>query len=129
MSQDVSGALGDYLEALVELGGTPEVAVRPVDLAAHLSVSKPSVCSAVSTLKRKGLADQPYRGGITLTQKGYDIGAEIRRHHEVATDFLSNVLMLDETHVETGSNIIKYAIDKDSLSNWINFVAAWKAGS
>lgn len=59
----------DYLEAIVMLGGTTQVSVRSVDIATKLGVSKASVNKAMTTLKEKGLADQPYYGDITLTPK------------------------------------------------------------
>ena len=64
----------DYLEAIVMLGGTTEVSVRSVDIATKLDVSKASVNKAISSLKEKGLADQPYYGDITLTEEGYAYG-------------------------------------------------------
>ena len=54
----------DYLEAIVMLGGTTEASVRSVDIATKLGVSKASVNKAVTSLKEKGLADQPYYGDI-----------------------------------------------------------------
>ena len=62
----------DYLEAVVMLGGTDKIAVRPVDVANKLGVSKASVNKAVSVLKEAGMLDQPYYGDITLTQDGYE---------------------------------------------------------
>ena len=50
----------DYLEAMVILGATTETSVRSVDVAAKLGVSKASVNKAMSVLKEKGLAEQPY---------------------------------------------------------------------
>ena len=57
----------DYLEAIVMLGGTTEVPVRSVDVATKLGVSKASVNKAMTALKEKGLAEQPYYGDISLT--------------------------------------------------------------
>lgn len=119
---DISMALGDYLEALVVLGGTTEVPVRPIDVAKRLGVSKPSVCSAISTLRRKGLADQPYRGGITLSEEGYAVGQSILKRHEVASRFLADVLCLDDDHVRAEANVIKYAIEDDALPRWESFI-------
>ncbi len=67
----------DYLEAIVMLGGTDEVSVRSVDIAKKLEVSKASVNKAVSLLKEKGLADQPYYGDVTLTREGYEYGRSV----------------------------------------------------
>ena len=61
----------DYLEAIVMLGGTTEVSVRSVDIANKMGVSKASVNKAVTALKEKALAEQPYYGDVTLTEAGF----------------------------------------------------------
>ena len=67
----------DYLEAIVMLGGTTEVSVRSVDIANKMGVSKASVNKAVTALKEKALAEQPYYGDITLTEAGFAYGTAI----------------------------------------------------
>ena len=119
---DISMALGDYLEALVLLGGTPEKPVRSVDVANKLGISKPSVSSAVSTLKRKCLVDQQYRSGITLTERGYELGCGIVERHRIAERFLAEVLQLPDDQVQAESAFIKYAIQDESLPRWQEFV-------
>ena len=44
----------DYLEAILVLQRQKGM-VRPVDVARHLEVTKPSVCNAVATLRDGGL--------------------------------------------------------------------------
>ena len=79
----------DYLEAIVMLGGTTEVSVRSVDIATKLDVSKASVNKAISSLKEKGLADQPYYGDITLTEEGYAYGMSVLDRHHMLFTFLT----------------------------------------
>lgn len=78
----------DYLEAIVMLGGTTEASVRSVDIATKLGVSKASVNKAVTSLKEKGLADQPYYGDITLTEEGYAYGTSVLDRHHMLFSFL-----------------------------------------
>ena len=76
----------DYLEAIVMLGGTTEASVRSVDIATKLGVSKASVNKAVTSLKEKGLADQPYYGDITLTEEGYAERAACLMEHAISDE-------------------------------------------
>lgn len=71
----VSKSHEDYLEAIVELGGSTEQAVRSVDIAKKMGVSKASVNKALSLLKEKGFLDQPYYGDATLTPLAMNMAA------------------------------------------------------
>ena len=90
----------DYLEAIVMLGGTTEVSVRSVDIATKLDVSKASVNKAISSLKEKGLADQPYYGDITLTEEGYAYGMSVLDRHHMLFTFLTKALGIPEEQAE-----------------------------
>ncbi|MCD8317000.1 MAG: metal-dependent transcriptional regulator, partial [Eggerthellaceae bacterium] len=88
----------DYLEAMVLLGASTEQAVRSVDVAAKMGVSKASVNKAMSVLKEKGYAKQPYYGDITLTEAGYKYGKSVLNRHNLLYTFLTKALGIpDET--------------------------------
>ena len=82
----------DYLEAIVMLGGTTEVSVRSVDIANKMGVSKASVNKAVTALKEKALAEQPYYGDVTLTEAGFAYGTAIYERHCMLSKFLNKEL-------------------------------------
>ena len=82
----------DYLEAIVMLGGTTEASVRSVDIATKLGVSKASVNKAMTVLKEKGLAEQPYYGDVTLTEEGYEYGTSVLDRHRMLSMFLTKGL-------------------------------------
>mgnify|MGYP002772923432 CR=1 FL=1 len=82
----------DYLEAIVMLGGTTEVSVRSVDIANKMGVSKASVNKAVTALKEKALAEQPYYGDVTLTEAGYAYGTAVYDRHRMLSKFLNKEL-------------------------------------
>ena len=95
----ISKSHEDYLEAIVMLGGTSTVSVRSVDIANKLEVSKASVNKAISMLKEKGLADQPYYGDITLTEEGYEYGKAVLERHHLLFAFLTQELGISEEAV------------------------------
>lgn len=111
----------DYLEAIVMLGGTPDIPVRSVDLAAKQGVSKASVSKAVSNLKEQGFLVQPYYGDITLTEKGYELGKSILHRHESLTRFLHEHIGLDEETAEDEACHMEHAISDESFDKWLDY--------
>lgn len=127
MAEKMSKSHEDYLEAIVELGGTTEQPVRSVDVATNLGVSKASVNKAISTLKEKGLVDQPFYGDITLTSKGYDYGTGIVDRHQLLFSFLTQELGIDEKIANEEACLMEHAISDDSFEKWVAYIKKLKA--
>ena len=112
----------DYLEAIVMLGGTTETPVRSVDVAAKMGVSKASVNKAMTALKEKGFADQPYYGDITLTPEGYEYGSSVLDRHHMLFDFLTKALGIPEERAEEEACLMEHAISDESFEKWISYI-------
>lgn len=112
----------DYLEAIVMLGGTTEVAIRSVDVATKLGVSKASVNKAVTALKERGLVDQPYYGDITLTEAGYKYGSSVLDRHHLLFTFLSKTLGIPEDQADKEACLMEHAISDESFEKWRAFI-------
>ena len=112
----------DYLEAMVMLGATTEASVRSVDVATNLGVSKASVNKAMSVLKEKGLAEQPYYGDITLTEEGYAYGISVLERHEMLFTFLTKAIGLSEEDADREACLMEHAISDASFEKWFEFV-------
>ena len=112
----------DYLEAMVMLGATTEASVRSVDVATKLGVSRASVNKAMSVLKEKGLAEQPYYGDITLTEKGYAYGTSVLERHEMLFTFLTKAIGLSEEDADREACLMEHAISDASFEKWFEFV-------
>lgn len=112
----------DYLEAIVELGGTTEVSVRSVDIATKLGVSKASVNKAVTILKEKGLAVQPYYGDITLTEVGYAYGNSVLERHHLLFTFLTKALGISEEQADEEACLMEHAISDESFEKWAAYI-------
>lgn len=121
--EKMSKSYEDYLEALVMLGGTTQAAVRSVDLAAKMSVSKASVNKAVGILKEKGLADQPYYGDITLTEAGYEYGSAVLDRHQMLFTFLNKALGIEAERAEAEACLMEHAISDESFEKWRAYIA------
>ncbi|NPD30711.1 metal-dependent transcriptional regulator [Eggerthellaceae bacterium zg-1084] len=118
----ISKSHEDYLEAIVMLGGTNEVSVRSVDIAKKLDVSKASVNKAVSLLKEKGLAEQPYYGDVTLTDEGYEYANAVLDRHHLLFAFLTQALGIDEETANNEACMMEHAISDSSFEKWRAYI-------
>ncbi|EXG87905.1 iron (metal) dependent repressor, DtxR family [Clostridium sp. ASBs410] len=85
----------NYLKAIYKLSETAQ-AVRSIDLAAYLGVSKPSVNNAVTILQEEGLVIKPLRGEIRLTDEGYNQGKIIISKFQLIKQFLITCCNVNE---------------------------------
>lgn len=118
----VSMSHEDYLEAIVMLGGGPERAVRSVDIANKLGVSKASVSKAIATLKDNGYVVQPYYGDITLTPEGLEYGKSVLERHELLTRFLHKALGISSEVAEEEACLMEHAISDESFERWVTYI-------
>ena len=112
----------DYLEAIVMLGGGPKRAVRSVDIANKLGVSKASVSKAIATLKDNGYVVQPYYGDITLTPEGLEYGKSVLERHELLTRFLHKALGIPSEVAEEEACLMEHAISDESFEKWVAYI-------
>lgn len=76
----------NYLEAILAL--SEKGPVRSIDVAQHLSFSKPSVSRAMSLLRENGYVLMDDSGFLTLTDAGMEIAARIYERHRLLTKWL-----------------------------------------
>jgi len=118
----LSKSLEDYLEAMVMLGGTTSKSVRPSDIARQMDVSKTSVGKALTSLRERGLVEQPYYGEATLTEAGYAYGAAIFKRHRYLTIFLEKEIGLAPEVAEEEACLMEHAISDESFEKWARFI-------
>lgn len=122
MVKKISKSHEDYLEAIVELGGTTQQPVRSVDVATNLGVSKASVNKAISSLKEDGLVDQPYYGDITLTEEGYEYGSAVLERHNLLFAFLTKELGIEDEVADAEACLMEHAISDESFEKWMAYI-------
>ncbi|NTU89814.1 MAG: metal-dependent transcriptional regulator [Actinobacteria bacterium] len=118
----------DYLEAIVELCDKSGSAVRSVDVATQLGVSKASVNKAVAILKDAGYVDQPFYGDITLTDEGRAYGEEVLGRHHALYSFLRETLGVDEETSEREACAMEHTISNDTMRRWVAYLSNQKRG-
>ncbi len=109
-----SESLEMYLEAIVELDAQSE-AVRSVDIARYLGVSKPSVSRAMNNLKSAGLILQEPYGRVTLTEAGRKKADHIHGLHHMITDFFMEALGLSAQTAEADACRIEHVISPETV--------------
>ena len=103
----------NYLETILILEDKSG-AVRSVDVANYLGVSKPSVSRAVSVLKAAGYIRQESYGDIYLTDAGREgAGAVLERHHLIA-EFLMMTVGVDRDVADRDACRIEHVISLET---------------
>ena len=120
MPEKMSQSLEDYLEAIYRLSLSIEV--RVTDIAADLSLSKPSVNRAVNALKEQGYVEHEYYGKITLTETGTEKGKEVYKRHLLLKSFLMTQLGVDRETAETDACRMEHVMSETTVKHLIDYI-------
>lgn len=112
----------NYLETILELETSEGVAVRSVDVAAHMRVSRASVSKAMHALRDSGLVDFDPYGSVTLTGNGRRIAGEILERHEMLRRFLIQVLGVEESVADAEACRMEHAIGRETKTRWMEYL-------
>ena len=93
----------NYLEAILAL--SEKGPVRSIDVAQHLSFSKPSVSRAMTLLRENGYVCMDEDGFLTLTDAGHEIASRIYERHCLLTKWLTALGVDEETAAEDACKI------------------------
>ena len=77
----------DYLETILMLQ-EKNGAVRSIDIASELNVTRPSVSYAMKRLRENGYIEMDRANLITLTESGMEIARKVYTTHKLITKFL-----------------------------------------
>jgi Mn-dependent DtxR family transcriptional regulator len=103
-----------YLETIYVLS-KEKGTVRAMDVAAHMSYSKPSVSRAVHLLEDKGYIEVSKEGLITLTEAGLAIAHKIYERHTILTSLLIKLGVQESTALEDACKL-EHAISDESFN-------------
>lgn len=122
MSDKLSSANEDYLEAICELCDTGSDHVRSVDIATKLDVSKASVNKAVGMLKAAGYVTQEPYGDVLLTDAGRKYGEAVLERHRTLRSFLIDNLGVDPETAEREACAMEHTIGDDTMRKWVAYL-------
>jgi DtxR family transcriptional regulator, manganese transport regulator len=103
----------DYVELIAELIATKGEA-RPVDIAAHMGVTAPTVAKTLDRLAREGLVARARYRSVFLTAAGAELATSCRDRHQVVVAFLMR-LGLDAETAEHDAEGIEHHVSARTL--------------
>jgi DtxR family Mn-dependent transcriptional regulator len=109
MPEELTPAVQDYLKEIHSLGGV-EGTVSPVDIAERLGVRAPSVTGMLKRLAESGWITYEPGRGARLTEQGIAQARRVIRRHRLVELFLTQVLGLDWSEVDTEAEALEHAI-------------------
>lgn len=109
MADPITPAVQDYLKAIHSLGGADQM-VSPVDISSRLEVKAPSVTGMLKRLESAGLITYGVGLGAQLTPEGVAQARRVIRRHRLVELFLTRVLGLDWSEVDTEADALEHAI-------------------
>lgn len=110
----------DYVELIAELIAQFGEA-RPVDIAARMGVTAPTVAKALDRLARDGLVARAKYRSVFLTPKGAALAEACLRRHEIVVRFLIR-LGLDAETAEKDAEGIEHHVSERTLDLFRAFV-------
>jgi DtxR family manganese transport transcriptional regulator len=109
----------DYVELIAELIHSHGEA-RPVDIAARLGVTAPTVAKTLDRLARDGLITRAKYRAVFLTEEGRALAKECRHRHEIVLRFLLR-LGLDPETAERDAEGIEHHVSARTLALFAAF--------
>lgn len=115
----------DYLESIYRImseQGTPDGAVRSVDVAEQLGVSKASVNKALAYLKENGMVEQTRYGRVTLTPDGERYARDVWHRHRALRSFLMVELGVEAEVADDEACLMEHALSEDTMRRWCAYM-------
>ncbi|MFN3261291.1 MAG: manganese-binding transcriptional regulator MntR [Pikeienuella sp.] len=110
----------DYVELVAELIETMGEA-RPVDIAARMGVTQPTVAKNLARLMRDGYVTRERYRSVFLTEEGAALARACRERHRIVVEFLL-ILGLDPETAEQDAEGIEHHVSEATLARFRAFI-------
>lgn len=118
----------DYIESIFRLMEEGRVndenAVRSVDVADDLGVSKASVSKALTYLKENGMVEQARYGRVKLTPAGADYARDVWRRHRALRKFLMIELGVEPETADEEACLMEHDLSADTMNRLYAYLEA-----
>ena len=105
----------DYLETILILNKKSPGEVRPVDVANHLGITKPSVTRAMTELEKNGHITRNEKGRLLLTESGREIAENVYEKHQVITKLFAKCANVSEETAESDACKVEHVISEETF--------------
>ena len=114
----------DYLETILVLNRKSPDDVRPVDVANHLGITKPSVTRAMTELEKEGHIRRNEKGRLLLTESGREIAEKVYEKHCVITQLFSRCANVSEETSESDACKVEHVISEETFQGIKSYLNA-----
>ena len=114
----------DYLETILVLNKRAPGDVRPVDVANHLGITKPSVTRAMAELEKEGHIRKNEKGRLLLTESGKAIAENVYEKHCVITKLFSKCANVSEETAESDACKVEHVISEETFQGIKSYLDA-----
>lgn len=115
----------EYIEIIHELQKNENVA-RVKDIARKRGVTRSSVSTALTILKKKKLIIHENYGQVELTRDGQRLGQELEAHHQTIKHFLIQILGVNPERAEEDACKIEHYISETTVQRLLKFIQVVK---
>lgn len=113
----------DYLKRIYHIQKNKNRAIKSIELANEMKVSKASINEMVKKLAMAGLIEYKRYSSINLTKKGIEEAEKIVYKHRILENFLSNILGMSKNKVHDEADKLEHSVSEeatDKLSKLLN---------
>ncbi len=114
LNKNITPSKENYLKVLLELSGGEEV--RSSDVAEVLGVTKASVICMMKRLRDEGYIAKEKYGAVTLTEKGLQEAANVKKRYNSLKSFFIRVLGVDTLTASDDACRIEHIISPESIN-------------
>ena len=113
LNKNMTPSKENYLKVLLELSGGEEV--RSSDVAETLGITKASVSCMMKRLREEGYITKEKYGAVTLTEKGLNEAANVKKRYNLLKSFFIRILGVDTATASEDACRIEHIISPESL--------------
>ncbi len=120
MSEEISGKLEDYLEAIWEILRTSRVA-RVRNIAEAMEVRPATVTTAMKRLAERGLISYEKREYIELTDRGRELAMSTKARHRLLARFFHGVLGVESETAQRDACLMEHHLSVECMEKLTGF--------
>ncbi|MFZ7103609.1 MAG: metal-dependent transcriptional regulator [Peptococcaceae bacterium] len=114
LNKNITPGKENYLKVLLELSGGKEV--RSNDVAEALGITRASVSRMMKRLRDEGYIVKEKYGAVTLTEKGFEEAADVKRRYNLLKLLFVRILGVDTVTAAKDACRIEHIISPESIS-------------
>lgn len=120
-NKKLTAGLENYLCAIYAIEKQNKAA-RVKDIAKILEIGAPTVSETMKVLEKKEYINYEPYGLITLTKPGIKLVEKKLKRSEIISNFLKEVLLVDENQISENAKKIEYGLSEDVLEKFVRFL-------